>query len=572
MSEQDFDPATATLRIFLSNNRSGIEEADVSIRQTVLAPIRKMPVGNLSKGTAYRLLMECTAITEKLLTQLIRKHDIDFWFTYIPRLPLLTADAEWVPYATMAVIKLSSQKAERTIQTHWQADTHIVSFPMSEDDLFSCFLIATLARHLAGLASLRRWNAKGATVVHRGFGIAELDTSTDVEQAVREYDARAPAHAIFSLEGIFVSPEQASLDQFLQEPLLRLGYANPPLDKVVLKQTDEQFRIKYFTKPANISSYYRAMHPYDEALEDLFGLTARQILYVLRCFSHLVIISIPPSDHDTELIFASSLNDKVFVQKFHFMLNLCRRGIVRFPEDHLRESLCHAAQQFTNWPEAEARETIDRFFAQFCIRPTNTNKVNLLLLQNPSIVYSSPNGMAYFDLLWFDDFLVSLIAKAKEWFSSQHGDHFTLALKRLVTDEAPGAEVVAWKTSVGKAEVDLLIEKAEVLYAVECKAYAKPRTFWLGQPDATRRRSAQIDKAARQAQRAAANVRGALNHRVLNLPQATRVEWVLCLPTQEFLLPIEKYGALSPSIPRVCTPEELIRHLNHEHTNNRPGK
>jgi len=170
-----------------------------------------------------------------------------------------------------------------------------------------------------------------------------------------------------------------------------------------------------------------------------------------------------------------------------------------------------------------------------------------------------------------DDFLRWLVLRSKEWFSSQHGDRFTLALKRMLNEQVPGAQVLSWKDdyvapSGERCEVDLLVEKDGVLYVIECKAYAKSRAFWLGEPRATSRRTQKVADAVRQARKAAAIVQEIADAGMYGLRRVDRVEWVACFPSQEFLKPVDKYGYLSHRIPRVCTPEELASHLGQHAT------
>jgi len=156
------------------------------------------------------------------------------------------------------------------------------------------------------------------------------------------------------------------------------------------------------------------------------------------------------------------------------------------------------------------------------------------------------------------------LERAKEWYSTQHGDRFTLTLKKWIESHTK-ARVVGWKQLVEsddeKAEVDLLIHSGSLLFVIECKAFRKSREFFRGDGDAVSYRCSLIREAVKQSEKAAAVVRNALTCGDNRIPPVERVEAVVCMPTQEYLRPFDEHGMLTTTIPRVCTPEELLRVL-----------
>jgi len=136
----------------------------------------------------------------------------------------------------------------------------------------------------------------------------------------------------------------------------------------------------------------------------------------------------------------------------------------------------------------------------------------------------------------------------------------------MVEQDTEGSVVLSWKKKYkgknGQKEVDLLVKKGMTLYAVECKAFSKSRRYWFGEPAATTSRISKVAKAVIQAKESAKAVSNFLNTSRSNFPDISAVEWVVCSPTQEYIKPPDKYGYLSEKIPRVCTPQEFINHLN----------
>jgi hypothetical protein len=175
--------------------------------------------------------------------------------------------------------------------------------------------------------------------------------------------------------------------------------------------------------------------------------------------------------------------------------------------------------------------------------------------------------LVYVDVQATGDFLRDLVGKGKEWFATQHGDRFTLAVKRRVERERPEVEVVGWKQEVRaddghQVECDLLLATKSTLLVVECKAFEKSAQFYRGDRKAVRFRSLKLKKALGQAREGATAVQQAVARADISIPKRARVEAVVCTPAQEFVHPVGAFGFIAPEIPRICTPEELLSALS----------
>jgi Holliday junction resolvase-like predicted endonuclease len=236
-------------------------------------------------------------------------------------------------------------------------------------------------------------------------------------------------------------------------------------------------------------------------------------------------------------------------------MDLCNRGFVRFTTEHLLRRLSSVVVAPYSESTADAAAHAQRFVRTYCSYVSNRNGIDVARLEPLVPIYESAQGQCYFDFVAVSDFHRWLLVRSREWFSSQHGDRFTLAMKRAVEKRLPGVQVTkkARVTDAGgrTAEVDLLVSFDSVIYAVECKAFTKSREFWLGSPQATRKRHSRIRQAVEQACRAAE-----VTSRSAEC-NGNAVEWAVCLPTQEYLRPLDEFGLLADGIPRVCTPEEF---------------
>jgi len=566
-SGSQLDSILTAIQAFIDGRLQEIAEEELALRDRVLRPISKLKTGLLSRNSCHTAVQSSIQITLEGLQDECSTQNIDSLLTFVRKLPLVlkTWPKDWLPYATLSILKWSDRSDDSQLALMAEGVSDL-ALTYSEETLLTCCRIATLCRMLAESNSISRWLAKGASFEHLGSGILKNVSNPDVRAAINEYERRRPGSALFTDEGIFFDSSHPSISQFKSQHLISLGMTAPPFDQFVLEPNHAEFPISYFPLPRNRVALAALLRPYDDALQDLFGVGTESILEVLQAIGSLIIRSFLTSTEENSWSFSGSLQNEGFNRRFLFMLGICRRGYLRFPEDHLRDEIARQLSKEYSGEALRAEETVNRFFGAFCRRAEHTKDIDVGRLEPLSILYVTAGNQCYLDLPWFDDFFRWLIIRSREWFSSQHGDRFTLAVKRLVEERSPHSKVVGWKkTYIGSSneqvEADLLIENDGILSVVECKAHAKSRGFWLGELPATRRRIQKISEAVAQARRTTNTLAELLEGGHIPLRGIRTIEWVVCTPSQEFLLPVDKFGYLSPGIPRVCTPEELINHF-----------
>jgi hypothetical protein len=345
-----------------------------------------------------------------------------------------------------------------------------------------------------------------------------------------------------------------------------LGKLAPQISTAELRKTGQEFPINYFPKPYNPNAFINLLKPYEEAVEDLFGTGINAIMHTLHAFCYLVMNSLPGPDDSDRFVFDQDPEDDDFAHRFSFMLGMGRKGFVRFPESYIRARLASIPVPPYSSSAEDARNLVDSFFSAFLLDRDQRSKIDVVRLQPLPLIYTSPGNSCYFDYLFLSDFLRWLIVRGREWYPTQHGDRFTLALKRFIKQQVADVDVLPQRReyrspSGERAQIDLLVHSHNVLYVIECKAFSKSREFWLGKSEAISERLQNIRKAVLQAQRATSIMSEVLRAGDPDIPEVDHVEWVVCLPTQEYLKPIDKFGLLEADIPRVCTPEEFVKHL-----------
>ena len=171
-------------------------------------------------------------------------------------------------------------------------------------------------------------------------------------------------------------------------------------------------------------------------------------------------------------------------------------------------------------------------------------------------------GEIYVDLIGIADFLGHLVERAREWFSSQHGDRFILSVKDMIEAKFPDTVSIEKKRLVrardrSMHECDLLISTRRTTFVVECKAHAKSAAFFRGDPSALKSRFSQLSEDYKQAQAAWEAVNDAIARGDFPSVAGQRVDYCVCTPSQEFMKLVDKYGWLADGIPSICTTEEL---------------
>lgn len=565
-TEDKIDPITADLRAFVEANLAELEQDLIAVRNEIVVPVAKLQHGRVAKPLAFTAFSASIKRAEMHMEKILPHQSKDFWLAYVRRLPtvLRTWPHDWITYATLSVLKWSNAKEDTTGGSAKVGNQYSVVLKHSRYDLILCCRLASIGRIISELNNATRWLAKGSHVNHLGNGVFTILSPPDVEKAVEMYEKRRPDAQLMADEALLVVSD---LSSFIKFPIFTLGKPKHPMDEVVLLRTGEKIPIYFFPAPYGPTSIRQVLSPYEEALQDLFGIGSEGIISIFNAFCKLVLGSMPVPEDSHHLAFNANLGDAEFEHRLKFMIDFLRKGFVRFPIKELESSLIESIV-FSGIEKKVAEETVDSFFTAFCLKATERREIDVRVLQPTYLLYTSASGQYYIDWLQMPDFLRWLIVSSREWFSSQHGDRFTLALKTLVEKNAKQAKVISWKKKypgrAGQREVDLLVSGGGKLYVIECKAFAKSRSFWLGHPTATTSRMSRINTAAKQAMEAATTIRDALESGTSGLPEVSTVEWVLCCPAQEYIFPWNKYGFLSTDIPRVCTPEELIIHLNRD--------
>lgn len=498
----------------------------------------------------------------ELFQQIAELHTFDMWLSLTRRFPLTPLfNPNWVVHTTLGLLRYAKIEPETTIQQIQVSKVVTgITLEISDEDISNAFRLVGFGSDIAELLILRRSVSKGMTLYLNEKGRPYVLTSKRVLEAVNHYDRRAPQFALLAYAGIPALPIEQDGPSFYE--VRRLPR---PLQLYIPDQNLTFFLPSWLT-PVNLLETRKLLLHYSEAIEEIFGVHPDSIIAILGTLSALVHSTLPPLEVDEKnkyLILCDAAKNSENDHKLGFLQRLLWTGYLRYPIDQFKKELFSGFTHLTGLPALMSN--IDDFFTGF-VDTQNLEEFDCITLRPCQFIYTSANGSCYADLMLVEDFLAWVVEEAKSWYSSQHGDRFTLVTKNALIGALGDKAIVSWKKKYiskegNQVEVDLLVNAKGKLWVVENKALSKSREYWRGDIAAIAQHTNSIRLAVKQAQNASSAVAYNCGKGTLEKFNKRSVEWIVCTPSQEFIFPISKFGMLNKNIPRVCTLNELLQFL-----------
>jgi len=556
-----FDPITAALEDSYAQLGSDIRALSKDHFHRVHQPLLAVPGSKPTPAAAQKLVHSCLATAEEEFAAIAGEAGIDTWLSLLRRFPSeLHTSGDWLTYVTRALVKHSAQMDSTAGRADRPGQFGLV-IPFSHELFLNAVSLSILASYMASLAGKARWIGKGARLRPNADDPTRLEIPASVETAVAAYERRRPKNRMFADEG-FLVPSHSDEASFHMTFLVR-----NTTKWVYVPSRNISLYCQYLPMAIPGSAVRSLLLAYEEAVQEAIGISVDGLCSVLAALTELVDHSIPRIDGATDrgLVLQPDDGSPEYDQRLGFLFALCQKGYLRFPGNHWKRSLGAVQTPWTQAGQTTGEVYAEQFLASCLITQNEARSIDLSTLRPVPWLHQSPSGEVYFDLTATGDALAELLDKAKEWYASQHGDRFTLSLKRYIEAQTNSVILAGrqiYTVGAERCEVDLLVRAGKCLYVVECKAYAKSRAYFRGHRSAVMSRKGRVRQAVRQAEKAARFVAGHLDRVAPGLPEDIAIEWVVCTPTQEYLTPLDEFGLLDEGIPRVCTPEEFVAVLN----------
>ena len=560
-----FDPLCGDLEDFFNGHASDVLRNRAEEWRFVVAPLEPYYGKRLRGKAAFAVLGEAFKGAERRFAEICRGHGLDDWLAVLRRAPdyAMGGSNNRPTYLTLGLVKYSDPALDTTGGTFIRGSQYAMVHTWTDELLFKADRLGALARAMDDIAGVMRWIGKGADFAPTQEYPLRFEPDAEVYAAVSQYEERRPK-SFFRDQGLITQDQAGKGAMFFG-----LGGFKGPI-WMYIPVRDMSLNVNYFPFFFEWEPVGRVLEHYREAIEDLFNVRLEAVAVFLgglfgRVWSTLLWPEAVKEEESPFLRLTLTLpkddSSPEFQHRLEFTFRLLRTGYLRFPRDHWVDTFAKVQMPWAPM-EAERRDLLEEFFDAFSLVPAKRQDINLSVLRPYPLLFQAPSGEFYLDMRGVKDFLRDLIEAAKEWYSSQHGDRFTLILKTMVEKAITNVKIwhkIKVRSHSGrKVECDLIILTGSTLFVVECKAHAKSPAFFRGDPSAVQQRSSLLNKDFQQAKQAAFAVEFEMHQPGSRIPVARQVELCVCTPSQEYLRPIDRFGWLAEGVPRICTPEELI--------------
>jgi len=511
-----------------------------------------------SQRVAIAFVDEVLALLEKRLQSFAEQSDFDLLFVILRRVPLRVFSLNWLPIVALSLVKYGGRQGGTKLVAQDETTSALQALgPEVFRAIPIALHIAAVARLIDWLQGMRRWIGKGARLRPTKDDPWQIVVPVDVQVAVDAYEARRVGR-LFDDRGIYATGLMS--EAVTTDNILALSRAPQSL-YVYVPERDASRLMNWIALPVDTQRLWAVIEPYREPIETQHRVQLEDVFHVLTAISRLTLSSMRPIKHlaGTGLIYASGNDATSDQRRFEFTSHLLQGAYLRRDE---ATWIAEISKTATRWAASgePSRASAERFLSAFLV--ADRNSIDVPTLRPRPLMVSSRSGGVYFDFASVPDWLVQLIETAQEWYPSVHGDRFHLALFARLKAEGRALNVQrSWPFVDDRGHTrqgDILIQSSKAVICVEAKAFRKTRAYFRGDPGAVRSRTARLRLALDQAEEGARAVsRGSAS---IDLGERA-VFAVVCLPTQEYLRPPDRFGFLAPGVPRVCTPEELLRAL-----------
>lgn len=510
------------------------------------------------RAASLRLLDEVQAVAEQRISRIARRYSFDLLQAIVRRFPpYAVSNADWLSIAIPSLEKGATGAPDATVIR--TSSGHALQTRVSVITIVNAFRIAALASLIADIAGVRRTVGKGGQFRPTVDNPLHFTTEPDLRAALDHYDRRRNAeYAVFAEQGVAVLPG-ASDEQgvvLLAWPVRRPLYYHVP-------ERDFSLLASYVLHPLSMEAVWATLEPYRAAIEHVHAVKLEDIAHVLASLAAKVLYSLRAFVIDGRGMLTLEPTGSAAADDhqlgFTYAL-LATASLRRDRSEWVRELGAVSTPWYGDVEEAEGATR--RFLESFLYSP---GEPTLDVVPGPRpLLIRGVADTVYFDVGATGGWLGWLLETAQDWFASQHGDRFHLAVTQLLM-ACPAVRTItphwSFTDSQGRSrQGDLLVETDDAVFTIECKAWRKSAAYLAGVPSTLTSRAASLAKAMEQVREAANAVKA--GRAVDRTTDGRRVEHVICTPTPEFIRPLDRYGLLSSGLPRICTPAELIGHLN----------
>ncbi len=538
-----------------------------------------VPPGRYSSGRGRELILVYRRKIEDELARLIAKRSLGYWLHVYRRLPSIpggpgadsasevltrqTLEAAFRKYAMIepcsgiadsadtpssAVLDGGVGEAEKHfIQSGMSASRQYVLTGFGVDELREVYDAESLSFEIWRCGAALRMLAKGATLLARRDGLGFSDVRTEeLNRLVASLDARARVPLTASASAVVFGGASSSrregvlLAPSYNDQLRGIGEFTHGLDRVVGYRIPEE-TTKFIWSGLQIGAYLQHHAAFSDAFKERYGVRLEAVLVTIAALLFWAFVLWCDREKGPIALF----------QHWHYAYHgpVSRDALLR----KLQEALPHTLHRF--FPNI--RVTADELPGAIAFLDLDDGKrqgIDIMLGGPRSIFVPFGADRVFVDYAWIPNLLYELmygLTIPDQNFKGSLLEHVVRNGRSVL----PEGELKALDGS--RRQIDAAIRAGRNLVVVECKAVSRSLGVDKGDPRAQEYRVSLIERALREADEKArwlATHRSGSNY---DVSAYDRIIPVVATPFVEFIPSLAPHYWLTPTLPRVLTPDEL---------------
>jgi len=445
----------------------------------------------------------------------------------------------------------------------------IIPRQITQKDAINIYQIEYLALDYYRItAQLRRFWKGGKLRVQKGR-FAGVDLPKKVEDLVALYDHRqAKYHELLSSFGSITSLEMIREKESLDSFMLFIPIPNIERHEMPLVFPEEEFfggKVKgpSYTKdnptnfvlhPVSLRPCYEKMCMFRQAIEDMFGFS--------------------PEDVVAFLLALGRHHESFWLYNIQSRYNFFQRGYTRMPStENFQQYLEKIYRDIYKHLFGEIKQELislscRRLLDWMTYKEEDFKRLSLWDRTGAKLFLPLPGGLLT-DHSEIPTVLASIFSELSLLVSTNgrigqlRGDDFEKEVERYlklnISDFRPWIchRKLQFLSGVQR-DIDVSFLFGKVLFVIECKAFSVPPAFDRGEPSALQTRKKKIDAGLNQIDTLCQLLSKERRGKNFEVPDAvTHIISIAASPFPEYIDTRSDRYFLTPSIPRVCTPEEI---------------
>jgi len=553
---------------------------------------RKILNKPLSDEEATNMLQSFLTFLEDQMANIAYQRSFYFWLHLVRRIGPMNRGSEGEDYErvlselnsrvilNLAILKHGRKDPvliEQEFTPDKQHSAYFLRKPLSYEDLIKAYQLEILARKYHSVTALLRRLWKGGSLTLQtdlsSYRI-QLDQDKDTLFLIDLYDRRLRYVSTLSHFGSIADVVLRAEELLKQAPNYTMfsfrfnaeGYELPDNyfskflgpEKSLHIRSPIKYRPNYLFLPLTLVDYYRKLKAFERYIIQYHGFTPEELTSFFLALSH------------ENLERVERLGIAYLYQLHQRAYKIASRATTSDLSSIFRLYL----KQLFNLAisRSKAKNLIQRLWDHFTYQLKDYQKIDLW--QKRPIKFVIPLHHDYYILDY--SLLLQAFGALFEPLAQESGDigflkgiDFQSEVKRYLEREIrnyrPWVVPNKLKFNDGtEGDVDCAFIHKGVLFLAECKAFSTSPEFDQGLPSALRSKQQKIDAALKQVDDIAVKISQQPKGRNYELPKEVKFIVPLVLtPFPEYIHTRSDAYFLTPDIPRICTPEELVQYLKH---------